>query len=106
GAIIGTYSNQERLEIGQIILANFANPEKLKPEGANLWSETAESGKENLSTPGNLGFGTLTNKTLESSNVDLNKELINMIIAQRNYQSNAQALKAEDKIISTLVNLR
>lgn len=51
-------------------------------------------------------FGTLTNGALEASNVDLSKELVNMIVAQRNYQSNAQTIKTQDQILNTLVNLR
>ena len=48
----------------------------------------------------------LTNGALEASNVDLSKELVNMIVAQRNYQSNAQTIKTQDQILNTLVNLR
>ncbi|QCI21060.1 flagellar hook protein FlgE [Buchnera aphidicola (Hyperomyzus lactucae)] len=106
GEIIGTYSNEEVKVIGQILLSKFINPEKLQPESGNLWSATRESGKENIGMAGSNGFGFVTPRTLEASNVDLNKELINMIIAQRNYQSNAQSFKTEDKIISTLINLR
>ena len=106
GEIIGTYSNQKMQPIGQILLSKFINPEKLQPESGNVWSATEESGAENIGVSGDTGFGTLVEKSLEASNVDLNKELINMIIAQRNYQSNAQSFKAEDKIINTLINLR
>jgi len=106
GEIIATYSNQKEQMIGQILLSKFINPEKLQPESGNVWSATVESGAENIGVAGDDGFGVLSDKTLETSNVDLNKELINMIIAQRNYQSNAQSFKAEDKIISTLINLR
>jgi len=106
GEIIATYSNQQEQAIGQILLSKFVNPEKLQPESGNVWSATSESGAESVGVSGDDGFGILNDKTLETSNVDLNKELINMIIAQRNYQSNAQSFKAEDKIISTLINLR
>lgn len=106
GEIIGTYSNEQTVPIGQILLSKFISPEKLHPESGNLWSATEESGQGDIGIAGDSGFGTLTNGTLETSNVDLNKELINMIIAQRNYQSNAQSFKTEDKIINTLLNLR
>ncbi|MDF3006674.1 MAG: flagellar basal body FlaE domain protein [Enterobacter kobei] len=59
-----------------------------------------------LGTAGTGNFGSLTNGALESSNVDLSKELVNMIVAQRNYQSNAQTIKTQDQILNTLVNLR
>lgn len=106
GEIIAQYSNEQEQKIGQIFLAKFINPEKLKPESGATWSATNEAGKEKIGIAGDQGFGILYTKSLESSNVDLNKELINMIIAQRNYQSSAQAFKTEDKIINTLVNLK
>lgn len=106
GEIIGIYSNQKTQSIGQILLSKFINPEKLQHESGSTWSATVESGQENIGIAGDLGFGIISEKSLEASNVDLNKELINMIIAQRNYQSNAQSFKTEDKIISTLINLK
>ncbi|MCU4136891.1 flagellar hook protein FlgE [Buchnera aphidicola (Sitobion miscanthi)] len=106
GEIIGTYSNNRQQGIGRILLSKFINPEKLQPESGNLWSANSESGSEIIETTGDKDVEILNEKTLEASNVDLNKELINMIIAQRNYQSNAQSFKTEDKIINTLINLR
>ncbi|STM58778.1 flagellar hook protein FlgE [Escherichia coli] len=91
---------------GQIVLANFANNEGLASEGDNVWSATQSSGVALLGTAGTGNFGTLTNGALEASNVDLSKELVNMIVAQRNYQSNAQTIKTQDQILNTLVNLR
>ncbi|QCI24975.1 flagellar hook protein FlgE [Buchnera aphidicola (Rhopalosiphum padi)] len=106
GEIIGQYTNEQEQKIGQIFLSKFINPEKLKPESGSIWSATNEAGKEKIGAAGDRGFGILYTKSLEASNVDLNKELINMIVAQRNYQSSAQAFKTEDKIINTLVNLK
>ncbi|CAL4323467.1 flagellar hook protein FlgE [Buchnera aphidicola] len=106
GEIIGQYTNEQEQKIGQIFLSKFISPEKLKPESGSMWSATNTAGKEKIGIAGDQGFGVLYTKSLESSNVDLNKELINMIIAQRNYQSSAQAFKTEDKIINTLINLR
>lgn len=106
GEIVGMYSNQQSKIIGQILLSKFISPEKLQPENGNLWSATATSGTEIIGIAGQNGFGNLVSRFLEMSNVDLNKELINMIIAQRNYQSNAQSFKTEDKMINTLINLR
>lgn len=106
GSVVGTYSNQQTQLLGQIVLVNFSNPEGLSPEGDNVWKETKSSGNPILGTAGGGGFGTLTSGALESSNVDLSKELVNMIVAQRNYQSNAQTIKTQDQILQTLVNLR
>ncbi|MBB1199711.1 flagellar hook protein FlgE [Enterobacteriaceae bacterium 89] len=106
GTVVGNYSNEQTQLLGQITLANFANNEGLKSEGDNVWSATQSSGVALLGTAGTGNFGTLTNGALEASNVDLSKELVNMIVAQRNYQSNAQTIKTQDQILNTLVNLR
>lgn len=105
GTVVGNYSNEQTQLLGQIVLANFANNEGLASEGDNVWSATQSSGVALLGTAGR-NFGTLTNGALEASNVDLSKELVNMIVAQRNYQSNAQTIKTQDQILNTLVNLR
>ena len=106
GTVVGNYSNEQQQLLGQIVMANFSNPEGLSSEGDNVWSASNASGVALLGTAGSGNFGTLTNGALESSNVDLSKELVNMIVAQRNYQSNAQTIKTQDQILNTLVNLR
>lgn len=106
GTVVGNYSNEQTQLLGQIVLANFANNEGLQSEGDNVWSASGASGVALLGTAGTGNFGSLTNGALESSNVDLSKELVNMIVAQRNYQSNAQTIKTQDQILNTLVNLR
>lgn len=106
GTVTGTYSNEQSQLLGQIVMANFANNEGLQSEGDNVWSATQASGVALLGLAGTGNFGKLTSGALESSNVDLSKELVNMIVAQRNYQSNAQTIKTQDSILNTLVNLR
>lgn len=106
GTISGVYSNQQTQLLGQFVLSNFSNPEGLKSEGDNVWSSTQSSGQPITGVAGAGGFGNMTSGALEASNVDLSKELVNMIVAQRNYQSNAQTIKTQDSILNTLVNLR
>lgn len=106
GTITGTYSNQQTQLLGQIVLASFSNPEGLQSEGDNVWSATSSSGQAAIGTAGTGTFGSLTAGALEASNVDLSQELVNMIVAQRNYQANAQTIKTQDQILNTLVNLR
>ncbi|GKW14519.1 flagellar hook protein FlgE [Pectobacterium actinidiae] len=106
GTIEGSYSNGQKQPLGQILLAGFANPEGLSPEGDNVWSETGTSGQAVIGLAGTGSLGKLIGKSTESSNVDLSKELVNMIVAQRNYQSNAQTIKTQDSILQTLVSLR
>ena len=106
GTILGRYSNGQSRTMGQIALANFANPQGLQSLGNNLWAESASSGQPVPGTPGASAFGVLQSGAVEESNVDLTRELVNMITAQRVYQANAQTIKTEDQIMQTLVNLR
>ncbi|WP_337261605.1 MULTISPECIES: flagellar hook protein FlgE [unclassified Serratia (in: enterobacteria)] len=106
GTVVGVYSNQQTQLLGQIVLTNFSNPEGLASQGDNVWKATGASGQPRVGLAGGGGFGTLTSGALESSNVDLSQELVNMIVAQRNYQSNAQTIKTQDSILQTLVSLR
>jgi len=106
GVIQGRYSNGQSRDLGQIVLANFANPNGLQSLGANQWSETADSGQPLVGAPNSGSLGALQSAAVEESNIDLTGELVNMITAQRNYQANAQSIKTQDAIMQTLVNLR
>lgn len=105
GVIQATYSNGQTNTIGQIALANFTNQQGLQPLGNNRWEETFNSGPSQLNAPGSGTVGTIRASALESSNVDLTTELVNMITAQRYYQANAQTIKTQDAVLQTLVNL-
>ncbi|RZT29280.1 flagellar hook protein FlgE [Cupriavidus agavae] len=104
GTILGSYSNEQTLSLGQIALASFGNVEGLKPEGDNVWSATGSSGQELLGAAGG-SLGKLRSFAVEESNVDLSGQLVNLIVAQRNYQANAQTIKAQDTVLQTLVNI-
>lgn len=106
GMIVGRYTNGQSATLGQMVLANFANPNGLQPLGNNVWSETAASGTPLVGSPGSGPLGVLQSSATEDSNVDLTAELVNMITAQRNYQANAQTIKTMDQVLQTLVNLR
>jgi flagellar hook protein FlgE len=106
GIIQGRYSNGQTRNLGQVVLANFANPQGLLSLGNNLWGESPSSGQPLIGAPNTGSLGELTAGAVEESNVDLTAELVNMITAQRNYQANAQSIKTQDQIMQTLVNLR
>jgi flagellar hook protein FlgE len=106
GTIQGRYTNGQSKVLGQVVLANFANPNGLQPLGNNMWAETATSGAALVGTPDSGSLGVLQSSAVEDSNVDLTAELVNMITAQRVYQANAQTIKAQDAVLQTLVNLR
>lgn len=106
GTVVASYSNTKTQVLGQIALAGFSNPEGLSPQGDNVWSDTDRSGQAVVGVAGSGSLGKLKGNATEGSNVDMSKELVNMIVAQRNYQSNAQTIKTQDSILQTLVSLR
>jgi len=106
GVVLGRYTNGQSAVLGQVVLANFANPNGLQQLGNNMWAETSTSGNPLIGVPASGSLGVLQSSAVEDSNVDLTAELVNMITAQRVYQANAQTIKAQDAVMQTLVNLR
>ena len=106
GKIITNYSNGQTQVQGILVLADFRNTQGLTSVGSGNYIETLLSGTPVLGTPGVGKFGDMRAGALEDSNVDLTAELVNMMTAQRNYQANAQTIKTQDQVLSTLVNLR
>jgi flagellar hook protein FlgE len=106
GVILGRYTNGQTRAQGQIVLANFINPQGLVALGGNEWAETSQSGQPLVSKPGSGNLGTLQAGALEEANVDLTEELVKMITAQRVYQANAQTIRTQDQLMQTIVNLR
>lgn len=106
GTILGRYTNGQSQALGQVVLANFANEQGLQPLGNNEWSVSATSGQPLVGQPGTASLGVLQSGAVEDSNVDLTAELVNMIMAQRVYQANAQTIKAQDTIMQTITNMR
>lgn len=90
-------------EIGRFELVDFINPSGLRPLGENLYSETISSGQPLIGQPGLDGFGKLNQGTLESSNVNVVEEMVNLIEAQRSFEV---ASKAVSKIDAMLQNLQ
>ena len=106
GIITGRYTNGKSATLGQVVLANFTNPNGLQNLGNNLYAETSASGGPLIGAPTSGGLGVLQSSAVEESNVDLTAELVNLITAQRFYQANAQTIKTQDQVLQTLVNLR
>lgn len=106
GVITTRYSNGQTQARGQLLVADFRNVQGLTQIAGGNWIETSASGQPVLGSPGEGKFGKTRSGALEDSNVDLTGELVNMMTAQRNYQANAQTIKTQDQIMSTLVNLR
>jgi flagellar hook protein FlgE len=106
GTISGTYSNGQILDLYQVTLANFNNPNGLYKEGSNLFSETLASGVAYTNSPGEGGLGKISANSLEQSNVDLATEFVRMIIAQRGFQANSKVITTTDEILQELMTLK
>jgi len=106
GAIFARYTNGQSKVQGQIILANFANVQGLTPVGKTQWVQSFESGEPVRNPPGSGTLGSLQAGALEDSNVELSDQLVNLIVAQRNYQANAKTIETESAITQTIINLR
>lgn len=106
GVLSGRYTNGLTKPLQQLVLANFRNPNALVTLGNNQWAAVSETGSEVLNTPGVGIAGAVQAGSSEDANVDLTGELVNLIVAQRLYQANAQTIRAQDQILQTLVNLR
>ncbi len=106
GVIFARYTNGRSEPLGQVALSNFANPQGLRQLGDTSWSETFTSGDAVRGSPGTSSFGLIQSGALESSNVDLTEQLVNMITAQRNFQANAQMISTADQVTQTIINIR
>jgi flagellar hook protein FlgE len=106
GMLQAQYSNGTTQDAGQVALTSFRNVQGLAPSNGGYWSATFASGDPVDMAPQEGNMGSIRSGSLEESNVDLTAELVNMIVAQRAYQANAQTIKTQDQVQSTLVNLR
>lgn len=96
--------NTAPTNVGNIQLSDFINPTGLQPVGENLFKETAASGTPQTGTPGLTGLGTLVQASLESSNVNVVEELVNMIETQRAYEMNSKAISTADQMMQFVTN--
>ncbi len=106
GVIFARFTNGQARALGQVALSNFSNTAGLQPLGGSLWAETFASGQPTLSAPGTGGLGSVQSGALEDSNVEVTQQLVDMIVAQRNFQANAKVIQTEDTITQTIINLR
>ena len=105
GVVSAVYTNGRSTQLGQLAMANFPDPQGLKQLGDTNWAETFTSGTAVSGTAGTAGFGTIQAGALESSNVDLTTELVNMITAQRAFQANAQVITTANQLAQTVINI-
>lgn len=105
GVIFARYSNGRSGVLGQVSLTNFANVQGLQPEGDTSFSETFSSGAPLTAEPGSTNLGLIQSGALEQSNVELTKELVDMIQAQRAFQANAQVISTAEEVTQTVINI-
>jgi flagellar basal-body rod protein FlgG len=107
GVVNATLAGQQNpSQLGQIQLATFVNPGGLAAQGSNLFTTTLSSGDPVLANPGGTeGLGTLQQGYLENSNVDVVTEFVQMVLAQRAYESNSKVIRAADDMYSQVNNM-
>ena len=106
GTAFARYTNGQSRAIGQVALASFRNNNGLQPVGGSNYVESFGSGSPNIGAPGNSGRGDIQASAVEQANVDITQELVNLIVAQRNFQANAQVISTEDQATQAVINLR
>jgi flagellar hook protein FlgE len=106
GVVYARFTNGRSEALGKVALTNFANPQGLRQNGNSAWVETFDSGDPVRGEAGTASFGLVQAGALESSNVNLTEELVNLITAQRNFQANAQVISTADAVTQTIINLR
>jgi flagellar basal-body rod protein FlgG len=92
--------------LGQIELARFINPAGLSADGGSIYRQTAASGTPIIGLPGEENFGSIRNQFVESSNVQMVEEMVNMIVAQRAYEISSKAITTSDEMLQTANNLK
>jgi flagellar hook protein FlgE len=103
GVLRASFTNGLNKNIGQVMLASFANEQGLKPDSNNRWKETSTSGIANMDTPTTGILGAIEGGSLEGSNVELTDELVELIVAQTSYQANSKVLSTESTLMQTLI---
>ncbi|PCJ50649.1 MAG: flagellar hook protein FlgE [Gammaproteobacteria bacterium] len=106
GVIRANYTNGTSTALGKIALSRFSNPQGLRQEGNTAWSETIDSGLAIAGEAGSASFGLIRSGALESSNVDLTAELVNLITAQRNFQANAKSIETSNTVTQAILQIR
>ena len=106
GVVQAQFTNGRSINLGQLALANFENPQGLQQLGNATWAPTNASGAAVNGVAGDSGFGSIQSGSLEESNVDTTAALVDMITAQRDFQANSEMIKTEDQVTQSIINIR
>lgn len=106
GTLTAVYTNGENVNIAQVALAKFENPEGLFKMGQNRYRESRLSGQATIGAPQAGGRGRISSKTIEASTTDIANEFINLMQAQRNFQANSKVISTSDEMLQEVLNLK
>jgi flagellar hook protein FlgE len=106
GVVRASYTNGDTRALGKLAIADFANPQGLKQLGDARWVPTGQSGALLLGEAGTQGLGSILSGAIERSNVILTDELVNLIVAQRNFQANAKAVETDGAMTQSILAIR
>jgi flagellar hook protein FlgE len=106
GVLSGTFSNGQQMELYTLTLTSFTNQWGLRREGGNLFSETRDSGSALTGTAKSAGKGSITSNALESSNVDMATEFVDLITSQRGFQANSKVITTADSLLGEVIAMK
>lgn len=106
GVLTASYTNGQVLDLAQILLAKFENPEALFKQGGNAFKQSRDSGEPSLGAARMSGRGSIMAKSLERSTVDIASEFVSMITNQRAFQANAKTVSTSDELLSEIIQLK
>ena len=106
GVIVGLTQNGQAVELAQLALADFLNPQGLQKFQGSTFAAFPSSGEPSIGLAGTGGRGTIVGSSLEQSNVDMAQEFINLIVAQRSYQANSRVITTTDELYQDILNLK
>jgi len=105
GTVTATFSNGNKLAVGQLAMANVTNQQGLELLGGGNYATTLSSGAASVSTSGTAGLGTVSDNNLEGSNVNISAEFSDLIIAQRGFEANSKAVTTFDTVAQETINM-
>ncbi len=106
GVLTAAYSNGQVLDLAQVLLAKFENPEALFKQGGNIFKQSRNSGEPSLGAARMAGRGSIMAKSLERSTVDIASEFVAMITNQRAFQANAKTVSTSDELLSEVIQMK
>jgi flagellar hook protein FlgE len=106
GILTASYTNGQVVDLGQILLAKFENPEALFKQGGNLFKQSRDAGEPSLGGARQSGRGSIMAKSLERSTVDIASEFVSMITNQRAFQANAKTVSTADELLSEVIQMK